>query len=114
MASHPLLDWLNTYGMRFLMPFDGRWFYGDALFIMDPLVWLLTGVAVVVAHSRSVAGIAGWLALGGAMTLLLALVGNVPRGIWLLWLAGLTAIAAAGHAASRRPGYGGWRPSRSS
>ena len=94
-ASHPLLDWLNTYGMRFLMPFDGRWFYGDALFIVDPLVWLLTGVAVVVAHSRSVAGIAGWLALGGAMTLLLALVGNVPRGIWLLWLAGLTAIAAA-------------------
>lgn len=94
-ASHPLLDWLNTYGMRFLMPFDGRWFYGDALFIVDPLVWLLTGVAVVVAHSRSVAGIAGWLALGGAMTLLLALVGNVPQGIWLLWLAGLTAIVAA-------------------
>ena len=23
--SHPLLDWLNTYGVRFLMPFDGTW-----------------------------------------------------------------------------------------
>ncbi|MGH9367718.1 MAG: metal-dependent hydrolase, partial [Thermoanaerobaculia bacterium] len=32
--SHPLLDFLNTYGMRFLMPFSGRWFYGDALFIV--------------------------------------------------------------------------------
>ena len=81
--------------MRFLMPFDGRWFYGDALFIMDPLVWLLTGAAVVIAHSRSAAGVAGWLALGGAMTLLLALVTNAPPGAWLLWLAGLTAIVAA-------------------
>src|SRR5690606_18531125 len=32
-VSHPVLDWLNNYGMRWLMPFDGRWFYGDALFI---------------------------------------------------------------------------------
>ena len=93
--SHPLLDWLNTYGMRFLMPFDDRWFYGDALFIMDPLVWLLTAAAVVIAHSRSVAAVAGWLALGGAMTLLLTLAGNVPPGIWVVWLAGLTAIVAA-------------------
>ncbi|MEO1370347.1 MAG: metal-dependent hydrolase, partial [Acidobacteriota bacterium] len=25
--SHPLLDWLNTYGVRVLMPFSGEWFY---------------------------------------------------------------------------------------
>ena len=25
--SHPLLDWMNSYGVRVLMPFDGRWFY---------------------------------------------------------------------------------------
>ena len=31
--SHPLLDWLNTYGIRLLMPFDDTWFYGDTLFI---------------------------------------------------------------------------------
>jgi inner membrane protein len=45
-ASHPLLDFLNTYGVRFLMPFSGRWFYGDTLFIVDPWVWiaLLTGI----------------------------------------------------------------------
>src|SRR5690606_11950386 len=44
--SHPILDWLNTYGMRWLMPFDGTWFYGDALFIVDPWLWgiLLVGV----------------------------------------------------------------------
>lgn len=38
--SHPLLDFLNTYGIRCLMPFSERWFYGDALFIIDIWVWL--------------------------------------------------------------------------
>jgi inner membrane protein len=44
--SHPLLDLTNTYGVRLLMPFSGRWFYGDALFIIDPWVWatLLLGI----------------------------------------------------------------------
>ncbi len=44
--SHPILDWLNNYGMRWLMPFDGRWSYGDALFIVDPWVWLALGGVV--------------------------------------------------------------------
>src|ERR687895_2677053 len=33
--THPALDWTNEYGMRWLMPFSGRWFYGDTLFIVD-------------------------------------------------------------------------------
>ena len=37
--SHPLFDWMNSYGVRLLEPFSHRWFYGDALFIVDP--WLL-------------------------------------------------------------------------
>lgn len=39
--SHPLLDWFNTYGVRLLMPFSERWFYGDTLFIVDPWIWLV-------------------------------------------------------------------------
>ena len=27
--SHVLLDYLNNYGVRLLMPFSDRWFYGD-------------------------------------------------------------------------------------
>lgn len=44
--SHPSLDWLNTYGMRWLMPFSNLWFYGDTLFIIDWVVWLtlITGL----------------------------------------------------------------------
>jgi inner membrane protein len=44
--SHPLLDFLNTYGVRFLYPFSRRWFYGDALFIVEPWVWIALGVGV--------------------------------------------------------------------
>jgi inner membrane protein len=43
-VSHPLLDYMNTYGVRWLMPFSERWFYGDTLFIID--VWLWTALAL--------------------------------------------------------------------
>jgi inner membrane protein len=46
-VSHPALDWLNTYGVRLLMPFSGEWFYGDAVFIMDPWLWLLFTAALI-------------------------------------------------------------------
>src|ERR1700704_6782710 len=28
-ATHPLLDWMNNYGIRPLLPWNPRWFYGD-------------------------------------------------------------------------------------
>ena len=46
-VSHPALDWLNTYGIRLLMPFSREWFYGDAVFIVDPWLWLLLAAALV-------------------------------------------------------------------
>lgn len=39
--SHPTLDFLNNYGMRWLMPFSGQWFYGDTLFIVDPFILIV-------------------------------------------------------------------------
>ena len=50
--SHPILDSLNTYGVRWLMPFSGRWFYGDTMFIVDPWVWLALGLGVFVSRRR--------------------------------------------------------------
>jgi inner membrane protein len=38
--SHPLLDLMNTYGVRLLEPFSHRWYYGDTLFIVDPWIWI--------------------------------------------------------------------------
>lgn len=54
-ASHPVLDTLNTYGVRWLMPLRGDWYYGDTLFIVDPWLWLVLGVGVV-ASRRAHAG----------------------------------------------------------
>jgi inner membrane protein len=50
--SHVLLDFLNNYGVRLLMPFSGRWFYGDALFIIDPWLWLTLGAGVLLARRK--------------------------------------------------------------
>ena len=48
--SHPALDWLNTYGIRLLMPFRSTWFHGDAVFIVDPYWWALLGGTLMLAR----------------------------------------------------------------
>jgi inner membrane protein len=50
--SHPILDTLNTYGVRWLMPFSGRWFYGDVLFIVDPWVWFVLAAGVLLSRRQ--------------------------------------------------------------
>jgi inner membrane protein len=67
--SHPILDTLNTYGVRWLMPFSGQWFYGDTLFIIDPWVWLTLGAGVLFSvrrqkKKRRSRGTPAWQALG--------------------------------------------------
>ncbi len=84
--SHPLLDWLNTYGVRLLMPFDGRWFYGDTLFIIDPWLWLLSGAAILWARrNSSPVKITGGALLLGCLVLLLAaeVVSPLVRAAWI-------------------------------
>jgi inner membrane protein len=48
--THPTLDWMNEYGMRWLMPFVDKWFYADGLFIID--IWILAALILGVAWSR--------------------------------------------------------------
>lgn len=44
--THPTLDFMNTYGMRWLMPFVNTWFYADGLFIVDLYILLMLGLGV--------------------------------------------------------------------
>jgi inner membrane protein len=90
--SHPLLDWMNTYGVRLLMPFSQTWFYGDTLFIIDPWFWLLTASGVVLVSSRSKRSMAGWLLLGGLASLLVLGVPMVGWGVKLGWVLGVAVI----------------------
>lgn len=50
--THPFLDYLNNYGMRWLMPFRDVWFYGDTLFIVDPWIWLALAVGTFWTRAR--------------------------------------------------------------
>lgn len=92
--THPLLDWMNTYGMRWLMPIDGRWFYGDALFIVDPWLWLALGGALFLSTRRSVPATLLWVLLAIPAALL---VGNGVPGLLpakALFATGLVALGA--------------------
>lgn len=49
---HVLMDLMNTYGVRLLMPFSQRWFYGDVLFIVDPWLWVIFGAGIWLTKRR--------------------------------------------------------------
>jgi inner membrane protein len=40
-ASHLLMDFTNSYGVRPFLPFNPRWYAWDIMFIFDPLLLLL-------------------------------------------------------------------------
>ena len=83
--SHPLLDWFNSYGVRLLMPLSPRWFYGDALFIIDPWVWGLLAIGWIWSKRRGTAGAArATLALAA-----IYVVGMIGLSRW-----GVTAVQA--------------------
>jgi inner membrane protein len=102
-VTHPALDWLNNYGLRWLMPFDGRWFYGDALFIIDPWVWLLLGGVLTLACSRRPLALAAWAAFWALASTLVLMTPEVPWPGRALWIAGVVSVLAARMAAGGAP-----------
>jgi inner membrane protein len=50
--THPTLDFMNVYGMRWLMPFVNKWFYADSLFIVDIYILLGLGAGVWISRKR--------------------------------------------------------------
>src|SRR3989441_3245800 len=95
-ATHPLMDWTNNYGLRPLLPWSGKWFYGDLVFIIDPYIWLILGGADFLLTGNCRLKNIGWSVLGIASTLLILLaptqrgltstVALVVRAIWILGL----------------------------
>jgi inner membrane protein len=88
LASHLLLDSWNSYGVHPFHPLDSRWYYGDAVFIFEPWLWVLLGVAVAANAERRGAR----MVVAGAITLL-------PLALTVLGVlspASLAALAAGG------------------
>jgi inner membrane protein len=113
--THPFLDWLNNYGMRWLMPFRETWSYGDAVYIMDPWLWLILGCGWLAPRAPSRMNVGLWavctallvyvvygrariylpVVLGVAIVLLLALLWR-PRARWIPTAATLLAFVYIG------------------
>ena len=70
-ATHPLLDWTNNYGIRFLLPWSQKWSYGDLVFIVDPYLWLILGGAAFLLTARTKSLQFTWAAIAAVLTFLI-------------------------------------------
>jgi inner membrane protein len=48
---HIGLDFTNSYGIHPFWPVDNRWYYGDAVFIVEPLLWACSAVLLFTLRS---------------------------------------------------------------
>jgi len=90
--THPILDTLNVYGVRWLMPFGDQWFYGDTLFIVDPWLWLVLGTGVVLSRPSRAAAERG----GGTRA------ARVALGVASAYVAGMLLLEIASRRIVRR------------
>jgi inner membrane protein len=80
--SHVFLDYLNNYGIRLLAPFDWTWFYGDAVFIADWVLWTVLGTGIWLARRRRAPVFARGALLVSGCYIAVALISTaIARGI---------------------------------
>ena len=98
-ATHPILDWTNNYGMRFLLPWNSKWFYGDFLFVIDPFFWVVLGGSAFLLTAKTRKQVSVWLLIGSLATVVV-MVGSAGRNMSaganvfrVLWLMALIVVA---------------------
>jgi inner membrane protein len=94
-ATHPFLDWTNNYGIRFLLPWNPRWFYGDLVFIVDPFIWVVLGGAAFLLASKTKISKFIWITIAAIITFLIVVgprSGDLPGAISIVWITALFAI----------------------
>ncbi len=92
LATHPLLDFTNSYGWRPFLPFDATWYYGDLLFIADPWIWLLFGAATALAGERTRRG-SIWLSLAVVAAIAVMIAAKIDARAVASFGIGVAAIA---------------------
>jgi inner membrane protein len=89
LASHLALDSLNSYGVHPFYPVDNTWYFGDSVFILEPSLWLILGLAVALnGRSRTAR-------LAVAMPMLVLLATTASTGAIPLDVVGALAIGGA-------------------
>lgn len=79
LLTHLLLDAGNSYGVHPFHPFDARWSYGDAVFILEPWLWVLLGVPVAWNAAGRITRMA-LFALVALLPVLMTAVGVILKG----------------------------------
>jgi inner membrane protein len=68
-ATHPALDYLNPYGLRPFLPWKTNWYYGDAVFVIDPYLDLLLMIGILAGIlAPKTKRVAAWLSVAVALT----------------------------------------------
>jgi inner membrane protein len=87
MATHPVMDWQGSYGLRPFLPWDATWYYGDFVAIVDVWYWLLPLIALAWGEWRHwlplAVCLAIWLPATAAVLLLDATAGWIKAG-WVV------------------------------
>lgn len=107
LLSHPALDWMNVYGMRWALPFDPTWTYGDALFIIDPWIWLALGGALFLTSDLGPRA-TGVVGAAAAFAAVLIFVGMGPAA-GVVWCVGVGLVALGRRRATAIDGRRGRR-----
>lgn len=91
-GTHPLLDLLNNYGVRPFIPFDGRWFYGDLVFIADPWLWLILGGTIFLSIKMTRKIKILWIILTIGTSVMIFASGRIPLPIQIFWILSLIGL----------------------
>ena len=78
LLGHLLMDTANGYGTHLFYPFSARWIYGDAVFVLEPWLWVILGATLALNASRLWRVLVALLALGPLVALVS--VGLLRRG----------------------------------
>jgi len=119
--SHLYMDWQGSYGLRPLLPWNGRWYFGDIVAIVDVFFWFVPLVALAWGarrHWRPAAGFAvpaalllylllatdaaAWVKLGAASVLVTGAIGWTGH-----WFGVARRRRAAAYALALLAGYAG-------
>jgi inner membrane protein len=102
LLSHLVLDSWNSYGVHPFWPMSSRWYYGDAIYILEPWLWIVLGVAA----TLSTRDVRGRVLLGAAIALLTAAL----AWFGMIGLSALVALAVV--SAALVMVFRGWNPRR--
>lgn len=92
--SHLALDYTNNYGVHLFWPVLNGWYYGDAVFIVEPWLWIVSVPVLFSTYTSRAARIT----LGALLTIILTaalFTGFVERAVVIALFVGTGAVAAA-------------------